>query len=556
MKNNKNFRCKIPKRIFYVWGANEPIRPEVQRCIDTWKKFLPDYEIIQINDESTKYFNFQKELKENKWFKTVYDRKIWASVADYVRIKVLYENGGIYFDTDVSVVQNMDKILNEPAFVGIQSSSLDGTGDWVEPAICGAQKHNKLFEKILSFYDELIWKEQIYTMPHLFDYFLREYDIFPFSAKQQQEIIHLPDITIYPEQYFIPYRFRENFSPECITENTYTIHHWNGSWTKPEVLDFLKTKHLHQAKVSIIVCVYNDSKYLAECLESLIGQTLKEIEIICVNDGSTDSSLEILKNYEQKDKRIKVIDQKNLGLATSRNNALKYIHGEYCNFIDSDDYIEKNTLEELYNYATNHNLDMLSFSGYNFDKNNKKIINQYWDFSYLPKGWNKEVFYYTDCLDFMHLMAVSSCLTMYKSEFIVKNNLRFPDGLVYEDNVFWTLAFTKNARFGIMNKKFYQRRLHNASITHNWRKNISDWIQINTRVIEYLKSINIPARTIQNYKDSRIRFIKSRYESLNGNEKKAVKNQIDNFIKKYSYHPVEKKNIIKNKRSILKRKYF
>lgn len=233
----------IPKRIFYVWGANEPLKESVKKYIDSWKKFLPDYEIIQIDEESKKYFDFQKELDTNKWFKIVYAKKMWAYVSDYVRVKTLFDNGGIYFDTDVEVLKSFDDLLEESAFVGIQNNSLDGNDDLVEPAILGAQKGNLFLSKVLSFYDRLIWQESIFSMPQIFDYFLKEYNIYPFAKKNEQQIIRLPEITLYPEEYFIPFRYNSEFNEECIQKNTKTIHWWGASWIKPEILYFLENKH-------------------------------------------------------------------------------------------------------------------------------------------------------------------------------------------------------------------------------------------------------------------------------------------------------------------------
>lgn len=96
----------------------------------------------------------------------------------------------------------------------------------------------------------------------------------------------------------------------------------------------------NQPKVSIIVPVYNVEKYLAKCLDSLVNQTLKDIEIICINDGSTDNSLEILNTYAQKDSRITIIDKKNEGVSAARNTGLNISKGEYIMFVDSDDYLE------------------------------------------------------------------------------------------------------------------------------------------------------------------------------------------------------------------------
>ena len=114
-------------------------------------------------------------------------------------------------------------------------------------------------------------------------------------------------------------------------------------------------------KVSVIVPVYNVEKYLKDCLDSVVNQTLEDIEIICVNDGSTDNSLAILEEYAEKDSRIKIITQENKGLGGARNTGLYHANGEYISFIDSDDWIELNTFEELYNMSKNLDLDMLMF---------------------------------------------------------------------------------------------------------------------------------------------------------------------------------------------------
>ena len=237
----------IPKRIFYVWGANDPKKRDVSVCIQTWRQTMPDYEIVELNENNKKYFDYEKELKENKWFRTVYENKMWAYVADYIRIKVLYEHGGIYFDTDVSAVKPLDKFLKDKCFVGMQDSITDGASDYVEPAILGAQKGNKFLKFILDIYNEDIWKLPIFTMPELFFYGINELykgDVKPFGPRDKEKIIKYSDITIYPEGVFIPFRVRDNFSPDCITKNTYTIHWWGGSWCKPEIWHFLQNKHL------------------------------------------------------------------------------------------------------------------------------------------------------------------------------------------------------------------------------------------------------------------------------------------------------------------------
>lgn len=230
----------IPKRIFYVWGAGEKKPRDVQVCIQTWRQVMPDYEIIEINENSSQYFDFQENLKNNKFFRTVYNNKMWAYVADYIRIKTLHDHGGIYFDTDVSAVRPLDKFLKNPAFVGMQNT------EYVEPAILGAQKNNPLLKKILEFYNREIWELPIFTMPQIFRHFLvRDYGITQFLDKEKQKIIHTDDIAIYPERYFIPFRYQSEFTPDCVEKDTCTIHWFGGSWTRPSVIDWLMNKHLN-----------------------------------------------------------------------------------------------------------------------------------------------------------------------------------------------------------------------------------------------------------------------------------------------------------------------
>lgn len=114
-------------------------------------------------------------------------------------------------------------------------------------------------------------------------------------------------------------------------------------------------------KVSILVAVYNSEKYLKKCLDSLINQTLKEIEIICINDGSTDNSLEILNDYLKRDERIRILSQKNKGASASRNLGIKYCNGKFICMVDSDDFIEEKCLEKAYKYAIDNDLDASIF---------------------------------------------------------------------------------------------------------------------------------------------------------------------------------------------------
>ena len=123
----------------------------------------------------------------------------------------------------------------------------------------------------------------------------------------------------------------------------------------------------------MIVPVYNTSAYLRECLDSIINQTLKEIEVICVDDGSVDGSLDILKEYAKKDKRFTIITQQNTSAGAARNAGLAVAKGEYLSFLDSDDFFAPEMLEETYNVITKDETDVCIYSGVQKDYKENKI---------------------------------------------------------------------------------------------------------------------------------------------------------------------------------------
>ena len=171
-------------------------------------------------------------------------------------------------------------------------------------------------------------------------------------------------------------------------------------------------------KISIIIPVYNVEKYLAECLDSLINQTLKDIEILCIDDGSKDNSLEILNEYAAKDDRIKVFAQKNSGPGAARNLGIQHAKGEYLTFVDSDDWLKENAMEVVYNCAIEKNTDMLFFSGIN-----------YYDEFYQETVFLKNVIVDKELINFENSyrsclgLPVSTYGKLYKTEFLKKNNI-------------------------------------------------------------------------------------------------------------------------------------
>ncbi|OWT33488.1 hypothetical protein BGI41_02185 [Methanobrevibacter sp. 87.7] len=237
-------------------------------------------------------------------------------------------------------------------------------------------------------------------------------------------------------------------------------------------------------KVSVIIPVFNTEEYyLKECLDSVINQTLNDIEIICINDGSTNNSLDILNEYTKKDNRIKIFSQENKGLSAARNYGLKHVNGKYTYFIDSDDMLKPNTLEETYNICEEKSLDFLIFKLSILNENTEKKYNK--DYYKIPlKDYENKVFNYKDLGNLIFEIPVNAVNKIYNSEFIKKSGAKFPEGLIFEDNVFnWTVLFNAK-RISFYDKEFYIRRIHLNSITTNKDKSFIDTIKINNMIIE------------------------------------------------------------------------
>ena len=190
------------------------------------------------------------------------------------------------------------------------------------------------------------------------------------------------------------------------------------------------------AKVSVIIPVYNVEKYIGKCIDSIINQTYRDIEIICVNDGSTDNSLNILRDYAQKDNRIIIISQENQGAAIARNNGLNNAKGDYICFLDSDDYVEYTFLETMYKQITLQNSDMcLCKSKYVF---NDKLVYCHSDIK--TEILHKPIFSVQDIPDKIFQICSIPCFTkLYRTEFIKNNGLEFQN-LKSSNDVFFNTS--------------------------------------------------------------------------------------------------------------------
>lgn len=209
----------IPKKIHYCWFGGKPLPEDAKKYIESWKKYCPDYEIIEWNES-----NF--DLNSNMYVKEAYEARKWAFITDYVRLYVMYNYGGIYMDTDVEVLKKLDVFLENDAFSGFESNKYIPTG------IMACKKGFKLFGELLDYYTNKHFKKEngdldlttnVITITNI----CKKHGLV-LNNKQQ----NVDGFMLYPAEYFCPKDYKTG--EINVTENTYTIHHFSGSWLEDE----------------------------------------------------------------------------------------------------------------------------------------------------------------------------------------------------------------------------------------------------------------------------------------------------------------------------------
>lgn len=207
----------IPKKIHYIWfgGREEP--SEVERFKSTWRSAMPDWEIVRW-DES----NF--DVHSNVYCSQAYQARKWAFASDYARLKVLYDNGGIYLDTDEEAIRSLSPFLHHKAFFGMEPGNL------LQAGVIGSEKGSECIAKILDYYEDLQFKDadgsynQYVIGSHMAKVLSKEYG---FVLKEEIQCLE-DSIVVYPSSYFCP-----DLATLKVTENTYSIHRPMGSWLSP-----------------------------------------------------------------------------------------------------------------------------------------------------------------------------------------------------------------------------------------------------------------------------------------------------------------------------------
>ena len=240
-------------------------------------------------------------------------------------------------------------------------------------------------------------------------------------------------------------------------------------------------------KISIIVPVYNVENELARCIDSLVNQTYKDIEIILVDDGSTDNSSVICDNYESKYSNIKVIHKKNGGLSSARNCGISHSSGMYLLFVDSDDYINERACEKFAQALNDDKVDIVVGEARKKEKNRITL--------YQHNSFEEDKIYSSK--QYINLAIKNNefyapvCFNIYRKEFLLENNLFFKEGILHEDMEYLPRVFLSAKKIKKISYIFYEYIIREKSITNNknYTKNIKDIFDIYSDWYEMFKNV-------------------------------------------------------------------
>ena len=256
-------------------------------------------------------------------------------------------------------------------------------------------------------------------------------------------------------------------------------------------------------KISVIIPTYNNENYIAECINSVLRQTYNNYEIIVINDGSADNTLNVIKKIMKKDKCIKLINIKNNGQGYARNLALKQASGDYILFLDSDDILEPVTLEVTIDRIKNDKSDFVYFDWKYYNMNTNR-------YSYVSKEsfFHKNVLVGKECYCLMGIQHYFTVNKLYRKEFLLKNKIFYGEHYIYEDIVFWVKCVLKCKKVSIIQSPLYTVRINSMSTTktnYNTDKHITGFLKA------YDESISLFDDIDKKYKDLFIGYMLKKY---------------------------------------------
>ena len=282
---------------------------------------------------------------------------------------------------------------------------------------------------------------------------------------------------------------RDVFSDDLSLVNDCENYFYSKFFDNSEVFSNLNLKR--KTKISVIIPVYNAEPFLEEALDSVVNQNFQDIELICVNDGSTDHSLDILNEFASNDSRIKIINQKNGGCGFARNRALDEANGEYIYFFDPDDYILPGTFEKLFKNITRNRSDLVLFKIARFNEGepiNYSVPGFDLDNVFKNKDFDNFTFDYHDIKPYVLNRSFAPWTKLYKKEFLDRyDDFRFPLNIAFDDTPFHVKSILRASKISFIPEFFYHYRFNPNSI-NNTSSNGIDIFRICDLIEEFLKN--------------------------------------------------------------------
>lgn len=243
-------------------------------------------------------------------------------------------------------------------------------------------------------------------------------------------------------------------------------------------------------KLSVIIPVFNVENYISCCLESILKQPFKDFEVICINDGSSDNSLDVLQRFKNQDERIIIIDKKNEGSGIARNAGLSIAKGDYIYFVDGDDWVEENVFDKILSKADELNTDILIFGGLSYY--NGKGKKGGYSADKLPKKYLNKVFSAKDIKKDIFNFPSTAWTKLYKRDFLIKNNIKFQNIKVGQDQLPFFHSMIKAKRIALLPENIYcyRKNRKGSAMTVKKKKNFSP-IYVFYGIEEMLKSENL-----------------------------------------------------------------
>ena len=261
-------------------------------------------------------------------------------------------------------------------------------------------------------------------------------------------------------------------------------------------------------KISVLIPVYNASEFLYDSIPSILNQTFSNIELVCVNDGSKDNSLEILNEFKAKDSRVKVIDKENGGCGSARNRALDEATGEYVYFFDPDDMLEENAFELAYTSASKNDSDMVVFKANVFDE--KGISNRETFFYYDVRLDESQFdnFTYHDLKEFVLRGGYAPWAKLYKKEFLdAYDDFKFNLGLAFDDVPFHVKSMIRAKRISFINEYLYHYKVDNVNSVNSTASNGFDIFKIIDIVEDIIKGENCYDEMVKQFHNFKVGHI-------------------------------------------------